>query len=90
MRLDLNEMQQQAVEHALLAENIAIIHGPPGTGKTTAVVELIRHAVQQGQRVLACAPSNLAVDNMVERLLDTAARKARTAGSSSAGAARTA
>lgn len=66
---DLNPSQQQAVAHALAAEDVAIIHGPPGTGKTTAVVELIRQAVQRGEKVLACAPSNLAVDNIFERLL---------------------
>ncbi|MEZ4728822.1 MAG: AAA domain-containing protein [Caldilineaceae bacterium] len=65
----LNASQQQAVAHALAAEDVAIIHGPPGTGKTTAVVELIRQAVQRGEKVLACAPSNLGVDNMFERLL---------------------
>ncbi|MEZ4622129.1 MAG: AAA domain-containing protein [Caldilineaceae bacterium] len=65
----LNEPQRAAVVHALSAADVAIIHGPPGTGKTTAVVELIRQAVQRGERVLACAPSNLAVDNMLERLV---------------------
>lgn len=65
----LNPSQQAAIAHALAAEDVAIIHGPPGTGKTTAVVELIRQAVQRGEKVLACAPSNLAVDNIFERLL---------------------
>ena len=68
----INPSQQIAVAHALAAQDVAIIHGPPGTGKTTAVVELIRQAVQRGERVLACAPSNLAVDNMFERLLGAA------------------
>ena len=66
---NLNPSQQAAIAHALAAEDVAIIHGPPGTGKTTAVVELIRQAVQRGEKVLACAPSNLAVDNLFERLL---------------------
>ncbi len=65
----LNPSQQAAVCHALAAEDIAIIHGPPGTGKTTTVTALIRTAVAQGSRVLACAPSNLAVDNMAEQLV---------------------
>ncbi len=65
----LDDSQCEAVSHALAAESFAIIHGPPGTGKTTTVVELIRQAVRRGERVLACAPSNLAVDNLLERLL---------------------
>lgn len=66
----LNPSQQGAVQFALAAQDLAIIHGPPGTGKTTTVVELIRQAVRRGERVLACAPSNLGVDNVLEKLLD--------------------
>jgi hypothetical protein len=65
----LNESQRQAVAFALAAPDLAILHGPPGTGKTTAVAELIRLAVARGEKVLACAPSNLGVDNLLERLL---------------------
>jgi ATP-dependent RNA/DNA helicase IGHMBP2 len=65
----LNETQRLAVRFALTANDIAILHGPPGTGKTTTVVELIRQITRRGQTVLACAPSNLAVDNLLERLL---------------------
>ena len=65
----LNESQQEAVRFALAANDLAVIHGPPGTGKTTTVVELIVQAVQRGQQVLACAPSNTAVDNLLERLV---------------------
>jgi superfamily I DNA and/or RNA helicase len=65
----LNASQVGAVRFALAAQDVAILHGPPGTGKTTAVVELIRQAVRRGEKVLACAPSNLAVDNLLERLL---------------------
>lgn len=66
---NLNDSQREAVALALAAKDLAIIHGPPGTGKTTAVVELIRQAVARGEQVLACAPSNLAVDNLLEKLL---------------------
>ncbi len=65
----LNESQQAAVRFALSAEDLAIIHGPPGTGKTTTVVELIVQAVERGEKVLACAPSNTAIDNLLERLI---------------------
>ncbi len=64
----LNPSQQDAVRFALSAQDLAIIHGPPGTGKTTTVVELICQAMDRGQKVLACAPSNTAVDNLLERL----------------------
>ena len=67
----LNDSQNQAVQFAMSADDIAIIHGPPGTGKTTTVVEVIRQAVARGERVLACAPSNTAVDNLLERLVQT-------------------
>jgi len=66
---NLDPSQWEAINHALAAEDVAIIHGPPGTGKTTAVVELIRQAIRRGEKVLACAPSNLAVDNLLERLI---------------------
>lgn len=65
----LNDSQQQAIQFALSALDIAIIHGPPGTGKTTTVVEFIRQATARGETVLACAPSNTAVDNLLERLV---------------------
>lgn len=65
----LDQSQIEAVQFALTATDVSIIQGPPGTGKTTAVVELIRQAVRRGETVLACAPSNLAVDNIFERLL---------------------
>lgn len=65
----LNTSQIQAIEFAMSAEDVAIIHGPPGTGKTTTLVELIRQIIKNGGRVLAVAPSNLAVDNLLERLV---------------------
>ncbi len=74
---DLNESQKTAVRLALAAEDVAIIHGPPGTGKTTTVVELIVQAIERGHKVLACAPSNTAVDNLLERLIDRTQRVVR-------------
>ncbi|MFM8251254.1 MAG: AAA domain-containing protein [Planctomycetota bacterium] len=73
----LNKSQQTAIEFALHAQDVAIIHGPPGTGKTTTLVELIRQAVRRGEKVIACAPSNLAVDNLMERLLRAGLRAVR-------------
>jgi len=74
---ELNDAQREAVRFALSARDVALIHGPPGTGKTTAVVEVIRGAIRRGEKVLACAPSNLAVDNVFERLLAAGARAVR-------------
>src|SRR5215208_3359627 len=65
----LNAEQSRAVDLAARAKDVALVHGPPGTGKTTVLVEVIRRAVARGERVLAAAPSNLAVDNLVERLV---------------------
>jgi superfamily I DNA and/or RNA helicase len=73
----LNPSQQEAIRFALAAEDVAIIHGPPGTGKTTTVVELILQAVERGQKVLACAPSNTAVDNLLDRLIAKRAKVVR-------------
>lgn len=65
----LNSSQRDAVKFAVFeADSIALIHGPPGTGKTSTLVECIRHFVAQEKRVLVCAASNLAVDNVLERL----------------------
>ena len=73
----LNDSQRQAIEWALGAEDVALLHGPPGTGKTTTLVELIRQAVARGERVLACAASNLAVDNLLERLVAAGVKAVR-------------
>jgi len=64
----LNDSQIAAVEFALEANELALIHGPPGTGKTTTVVEIILQMVSLGYKVLVCAPSNIAVDNILEKL----------------------
>ena len=65
----LNPPQQEAVRFALSALDVAVLHGPPGTGKTTTLAEVVIQAVRRGDRVLACAPSNTAVDNLMERLV---------------------
>ncbi|KAI8970962.1 P-loop containing nucleoside triphosphate hydrolase protein [Pilobolus umbonatus] len=65
----LNESQKQAVKFALASQDISLIHGPPGTGKTYTLIEIIRQLViNQDKRVLVCGPSNISVDNLVERL----------------------
>lgn len=70
---NLNDSQEEAVRCALSASHISLIHGPPGTGKTSTVVELILQAVSLNQKVLVCAPSNVAVDNVLERLVNSIA-----------------
>ncbi|CAN0469770.1 unnamed protein product, partial [Ectocarpus sp. 12 AP-2014] len=65
----LNDSQREAVAFALATRDVALIHGPPGTGKTTTVVALIREAVAHGWRCLVCAPSNVAVDGILEKLV---------------------
>ncbi|KAI8337766.1 P-loop containing nucleoside triphosphate hydrolase protein [Chlamydoabsidia padenii] len=65
----LNDSQRDAVRFALGAQDISLIHGPPGTGKTYTLVEIIRQfSVKQNKKVLVCGPSNVSVDNLVERL----------------------
>jgi ATP-dependent RNA/DNA helicase IGHMBP2 len=66
----LNAEQRDAVRFAMSARDVAILHGPPGTGKTSTIVELIVQLTRAGMRVLAVAPSNIAVDNIVERLME--------------------
>jgi ATP-dependent RNA/DNA helicase IGHMBP2 len=61
--------QLAALDLADRALDVALVHGPPGTGKTTVLVEVIRRAVARGEKVLAAAPSNLAADNLLERLI---------------------
>lgn len=65
----LNEWQKDAVRIALAADPLSLVHGPPGTGKTTVLAEVVRQAAARGLRVLASAPSNVAVDNILEKVL---------------------
>jgi ATP-dependent RNA/DNA helicase IGHMBP2 len=85
----LDDSQVAAIQFCLSPRHlVSLIHGPPGTGKTTTVVELIRQAVHQHQwRVLVTAPSNVAVDNLVARLVgdDGTAPTATCSSSSSSG-----
>ncbi|KAE8386644.1 P-loop containing nucleoside triphosphate hydrolase protein [Aspergillus alliaceus] len=64
----LNDSQKEAIRFALASRDVALIHGPPGTGKTHTLIELIVQMVQRKLRVLVCGPSNISVDNIVERL----------------------
>ena len=64
----LNKSQQEAVIRSLAARDFFLIHGPPGTGKTITCVEVIAQLIQRGNRILTAADSNVAVDNLVERL----------------------
>jgi len=64
----LNDSQKEAIRFALACKDVVLIHGPPGTGKTHTLIELILQMVQRNQRVLVCGPSNISVDNIVERL----------------------
>lgn len=64
----LNESQQKALGKVLAANDVGIIHGPPGTGKTTTLVEGIVRTVGREKQVLVCAPSNAAIDLLVEKL----------------------
>ncbi|KAG2687030.1 hypothetical protein I3760_09G034700 [Carya illinoinensis] len=66
---NLDNSQKDAISKALSSKNIFLLHGPPGTGKTTTVVEIILQEVKRGSKILACAASNIAVDNIVERLV---------------------
>lgn len=65
----LNDSQRQAVRHALCAKDVTVFHGPPGTGKTSALVAYIAAEASRGSRILVTAPSNIAVDNLAEKLV---------------------
>lgn len=64
----LNESQLEAVQDILEAQDVAIIHGPPGTGKTTTIVQAVKELSKIEKSILVCAPSNTAVDLLTERI----------------------
>ena len=66
----LNSTQEDAVNKVLRAKDVAIVHGPPGTGKTTTLVEAIYETLRRENQVLVCAQSNMAVDWISEKLVD--------------------
>lgn len=65
----LNPSQNDAIQHVVEAQEVSIVHGPPGTGKTTTLVEAIIETLQRETQVLVCAPSNAAVDWISEQLM---------------------
>ena len=74
---ELDDKQRAAVDAGLRSGDIALIWGPPGTGKTRTLVEVVRQRVLRGQRVLCTAPSNTAVDNLGVRLAEAGVRAVR-------------
>ena len=66
----LNATQEEAVNEVLRAKDVAVVHGPPGTGKTTTLVEAIYETLRRENQVLVCAQSNMAVDWISEKLVD--------------------
>lgn len=73
----LNESQNEAIRRMLLARDVFAIHGPPGTGKTTTLVEAVKAALPEAGQVLVCAPSNAAADLLTERLAAAGVRVLR-------------
>jgi ATP-dependent RNA/DNA helicase IGHMBP2 len=64
----LDASQKKAWQKSIEATDVSVIHGPPGTGKTTTIVEIVKTLIEKGERVLVCASSNAAVDVLTERL----------------------
>ncbi len=77
LQTELNATQITAVKKALAAQDVAIVHGPPGTGKTTTLVEIIRHSIQSEGKILVTASSNLGVDNLLEKLIQKGIKAVR-------------
>lgn len=78
----LNASQQQAVKAIIQNENITIVHGPPGTGKTTTLIEAIVQLIKAGEKILVAAPSNTAVDNIAKGLIAQGVNVLRTGNTS--------
>lgn len=78
---NLNPSQQQAVAAVIQNEELIIVHGPPGTGKTTTLVEAIQQLVARGQKIMLSAPSNAAVDNICKGLLSKGVKLLRVGNS---------
>jgi len=81
---ELNESQQEAVTAITQNEQITIVHGPPGTGKTTTLIEAIIQLINDGERILVSAPSNTAVDNIAKGLLRQSVKLLRVGNASKA------
>ena len=73
----LNNSQNNTINHILSAQHVAIVHGPPGTGKTTTLVKALKSICEREGTVLVCAPSNAAVDLLTERIADAGLSVAR-------------
>ncbi len=80
----LNKSQQQAVAGIIQNEQITIVHGPPGTGKTTTLIEAIIQLIKTGEKVLVSAPSNTAVDNIAKGLIQHGVKLLRVGNASKA------
>jgi len=78
----LNESQQQAVIAITQNEQITIVHGPPGTGKTTTLIEAVLQLIKNGEKVLVSAPSNTAVDNISKGLIEKGVKLLRVGNTS--------
>jgi ATP-dependent RNA/DNA helicase IGHMBP2 len=79
---NLNESQQQAAAAIIKNEQIIIVHGPPGTGKTTMLVEAIVQLIKAGEKILVSAPSNTAVDNIAKGLIEQSLKVLRVGNTS--------
>ena len=78
----LNKSQQEAVTAIIHNESVAIVHGPPGTGKTTTLVEAVIQLIERGEKVLVSAPSNTAVDNISKGLIKNGVKLLRVGNTS--------